>query len=398
MNGIGFSRESKAWALLLVLLLSSHPAPAAQDVIAFEKPIHLPTGHHPQTVLIGDVNHDGKNDILVANSGSSNISVFLGNGKGGFSAAPGSPFPAGPEPNDLTIADFNRDGHPDLAVANHGVKVVTVLLGNGRGVFFPAPGSPFAVPSNPHPHGIVAADFNGDGKVDLAVDSWGENKVLVLFGNGDGTFQTPGVKFGTGAAPYQRLRTADLNEDGHADIVTSNWKGASVSVLLGDGKGGFYLSGGKNIAVSESPFGIAIGDFNGDRHLDIAVIHYSGYATDPSKDGLSILYGDGKGSYTSATKAPLPVCHYPATVVAGDLNGDGIADIVIPNHVDNTITIYLGGKEGLQPAKGSPLVVGHGPQSVAIGDLNGDGKADLVVSEGEENEVLVLFGNKKTSQ
>jgi hypothetical protein len=375
--------------LTCCLLLSLSHADA--EPLSFQRPVHLPTGSHPQTVLICDVNHDGKNDILVANSGSSNLCVFLGDGKGGFAPAPGSPFAAGPEPNDLAIADFNGDGHPDVAVANHGTKVVTILLGNGHGGFSFGPGSPFSVPSNPHPHGIVAADFNGDGKIDLAVDSWGENKVLVMFGNGDGTFQTNGVKFATGEAPYQRLRSADLNEDGHPDLVTSNWKGASVSVLLGDGKGGFSLAGGKNIVVPDSPFGIAIGDFNGDKHLDIAIVHYSGHAEDPSKNDLSILYGDGKGNFTLATKTPLSVGHYPPTVVAGDLNGDGIADLVIPNHIDNTLTIYLGGKDGLQQAKGSPVAVGHGPQCVAIGDLNGDGKADLVVSEADQNDVLILF-------
>ena len=330
-----------------MLALLSLAAQAESATLSFRDPVRLPTGSHPQTVLICDVNHDGKNDILVANSGSSNLCVFLGDGKGGFTPAPGSAFAAGPEPNDLAIADFNGDGHPDVAVANHGNRVVTVLLGNGHGAFSFGPGSPFSVPSNPHPHGIVAADFNGDGKIDLAVDSWGEDKVLVLFGKGDGTFQTSGAKFATGHAPYQRLRAADLNEDGHPDIVTSNWKGASVSVLLGDGKGGFVLAGGKNHPVPEAPFGIAIADFNGDKHLDIAVVHYSGYASDPSKNGLSVLYGDGKGNFTLATPKPLPVGNYPPTVVAGDLNGDGITDLVIPNYLDNTITIYLGGKDGL---------------------------------------------------
>src|SRR5205085_7861549 len=114
--------------------------------------VHLPAGSHPQTVLIADLNHDGNNDILIANNGSSNLSVYLNDGKGSFFAAKGSPFPAGPCPNDLAIDDFNRDGNPDVAIANHGAKLVTVLLGDGKGGFSFAPGSPFKVPSNPHPH------------------------------------------------------------------------------------------------------------------------------------------------------------------------------------------------------------------------------------------------------
>jgi hypothetical protein len=386
-----FSAHRRIWKLLLAIAMSMSEAYAQQAALSFQRPVHLPAGSHPQTVLIADVNHDGNNDLLIANSGSSNLSVYLGDGKGGFAPAQGSPFPAGPSPNDLALGDFNGDGHLDVAVANHGVKLVTVLLGDGRGGFAFAPGSPFGVPSNPHPHGIVAADFNGDGKLDVAVDSWGEDKVLVLFGKGDGGFESPGVKFVVGPAPYERLRTADLNGDGHSDLITSNWKGASVSVLLGDGKGSLALTGGRSIPVPASPFGLAIGDFNGDRRLDIAIVHYSGQATDPGKNGLSVLYGHGDGTFTLAPGSPFSVGHYPPTVVAGDLNGDGIDDIVIPNHRDNTVTIYLGYKDRIRPANGSPLAVGHGPQCAAIGDLNGDGKADLVVSDELDNDVVILY-------
>src|SRR5205085_185770 len=141
-----------------------------------------------------------------------------------------------------------------------------------------APGSPFAVESRPHPHGIVVADFNGDKKSDIAVDSWDENKVLVMVGKGDGTFQLPGTKFDVGKMPYQRLRAADLNGDGNADIVTSNFEGSSVSVLFGDGRGNFTR---KDFPTPPDPFGIAIADLNGDHHPDIAVVHYSGHGTDP---------------------------------------------------------------------------------------------------------------------
>src|SRR5712691_10028429 len=219
-------------------LQSQRTTYASPDSAPF-RAMHLPVGTHPSMLSIADVNRDGNADILVANGGSGNLSIYLGDGKGGFSQASGSPFPAGQNPADITTGDFNGDGNLDVAIANHGVKLVTVLLGNGKGQFSFAPGSPFSVESNPHPHGIAVADFNGDNKLDLAVDSWGENKVLVMFGSGDGTFLTPGVKFGVGKMPYQRLRTADLNQDGNADIITSNFEENSVSVLLGNGKGQF---------------------------------------------------------------------------------------------------------------------------------------------------------------
>src|SRR2546427_7173562 len=128
----------------------------AGDALSFRTPVRLPVGTHPVSVMIGDVNKDGKRDLIVANGGTGNLSIYLGDGKGGFTPAKGSPFPAGPNASDIALGDFNGDGSLDVAIANHGVKLVTVLLGDGKGGFSFAPGSPFTVPSNPHPHGIAA--------------------------------------------------------------------------------------------------------------------------------------------------------------------------------------------------------------------------------------------------
>jgi hypothetical protein len=350
--------------------------------------IHLTAGSHPTMVCGADVNNDHKMDVIAVNNDSKNLSVYLGDGKGNFAQANGSPFAAGNEPNDVGVADFNGDGSVDVAIANHGVKNLTILLGNGRGQFSFAPGSPFNVESKPHPHGVAVADFNGDKKPDLAVDSWEENKVLLLFGKGDGTFQTPGVKFDVGQMPYYRLRTADLNEDGNADIITSNFEAASGSILLGDGHGGFAR---KDFPAPPDPFGVAIADVNGDKHFDIAIVHYSGQGTDPSKNALSVLLGNGRGDFSPAKGSPFVTGNYPATVAAGDLNGDDIADIVIPNNIDGTLTVYLGGRNGITPATYSPLRVGRTPHGVAIADFNQDGKGDIVIAQEDDNEVLVLL-------
>jgi hypothetical protein len=350
--------------------------------------VHLAVGTHPNIVNVADVNKDANLDLLVANGDSANFSVYLGDGKGGFTQAGGSPFATGPEPNDIATADFNGDGNPDVAIPNHGVKSVAVLLGNGKGQFSFAAGAPFAVESRPHPHGIAVADFNGDKKPDIAVDSWGENKVLVLFGKGDGTFQSPGVKFDVGQMPYHRLRAADLNADGNADIVTTNFEGASVSILSGDGRGNFAR---KDFPVPPDPFGIAILDLNGDGHLDIATYHYSGHATDRSKNGVSVLTSDGRGNYLLAKSSPFPTGQYPAAIALGDLNADGIADVAITNYEDGTLTIYLGGRSGITAASYSPIRVGRTPHGIAIADLNHDGKGDIVITEEENNDLLVLL-------
>src|SRR5437667_1655584 len=248
---------------------SDYANDSGQNSSAF-RAIHLSSATHPVMVSVADVSKDGNADILVANNGSGNLSVYLGDGNGGFSQASGSPSSAGQNPTDIATGDFNGDGNLDVAIANHGVKLVTVMLGNGKGQFSFAPGSPFNVESNPHPHGIAVADFNGDKKLDFAVDSWAENKVLIMFGKGDGTFQNPGTKFDVGRWPYERLRTADVNEEGNPDIITSNFTDGTVSVLLGDGQGKFTR---KDFPVPPNPFGIAIADLNGDGHLDIAIAH-----------------------------------------------------------------------------------------------------------------------------
>jgi len=357
--------------------------------------IHLPGAPHPVMPTVADVNGDGSLDLLIAN-GSGSVTIYLGDGKGAFAQANGSPFASGQESNDIATGDFNGDGKLDVAIANHGAKLVSVLLGNGKGQFSNAPGSPFAVDSNPHPHGIAVADFNGDKKPDIAIDSWAENKVLVMFGKGDGTFQIPGVKFDVGKMPYQRLRSAVLSvppasaggPNSVPDIITSNFEASSVSVLLGDGHGKFTR---KDFHVPPDPFGVAIADLNGDGHLDMAIAHYSGQGTDPSKNALSVLYGDGKGNFSLAKGSPFPTGHYPGTLAVSDLNGDGIADIVVPNYEDGTLTVYLGGRNGITLAGYSPLRVGRTPHGVAIADLNRDGKGDIVVSEEEDNDVLVLI-------
>jgi hypothetical protein len=338
--------------------------------------------------LVVDVNRDGNLDIVVANGGSGNVSVYLGDGRGSFTQPQGSPFPAGQHCADIATADFNDDGNLDLAIANHEVKTVTVLLGNGKGQFALATGSSFKVESKPHAHGIAVGDFNGDKKPDLAIDSWAENQVLVLYGRGDGTFQTPGLKFDVGKMPYQRLRTADVDKDGNIDIITSNFESSSVSVLFGDGHGQFTR---RDFPVPPNPFGIAIADVNGDKHPDVVIVHYSGQGTDASKNAMSVLVADGRGNFTLAHGSPFKTGNYPGTVAAGDLNGDGIADIVVPNYEDGTLTVYLGGPNGITPAAYSPIRVGRTPHGVAVADLNHDSKGDIVVAQEEDNEVVVLL-------
>src|SRR5450432_2329216 len=150
--------------------------------------ITIKVGKGPGSVEVADFNKDGFPDMAVANAEDSSVTILQGNGKGKFTEAPGSPFFANRYPNDIVIADFNKDGNPDLGIANTEVSFLTVLLGNGKGQFQQVANSPFIVNSKPHTHGIATGDFNGDGNPDLATDSWGVDSVLAIFGDGKGNF------------------------------------------------------------------------------------------------------------------------------------------------------------------------------------------------------------------
>lgn len=376
---------SLAALLAALLVLKADPGSPGPG-----EPRRFRVGAAPSSVAIADVNRDGKHDLVVVNSGSHDVTVLLGDGKGGFASVAGSPFPAGKNPNDVAVGDFDGDGTLDLALPNHDTHGVTLLLGNGQGGFRPAAGSPFTVASRPHPHGIAAGDFNGDGKLDFAVESWGDNAVEVHQGTGKGDFASPGRRFTVGQMPYQRLRSADVNRDGKPDLLTTNFEGNSVSVLLGDGKGGFVNAPGSPFPAGRSPFCQAIADVNGDGKLDLVIGGFSGHPEDPSADGVSVLLGNGAGAFQLLAGSPFAAGRTPVAVAVGDLNGDGIPEIAAANMSGDTVTILKRGPKGSY--RTTATIPASGAEGVAIGDLNHDGKGDLVIAALKSNEVLVVLG------
>jgi hypothetical protein len=350
----------------------------------------IKVGTAPSAVELADFNRDGKLDAAVANSESDNVTILLGDGQGGFKPSPGSPFPAGNDPNDLAIGDVNNDGNVDLAFANHDTTYLTVLVGDGKGGFKPASGSPFTVQSKPHPHGIAMADFNGDGWADLATDDWQNNRITVVFNDGKGGFISPGNSFPVGKMPYQKLRAADLNKDGKTDIVTTNFEGGNVTVLLGDGKGGFKEAPGSPFDSNKQPFAIAIGDLNGDGNPDLAIGHYSGHITDTSGDRMTILLGVGDGTFRQAWSQLVPG-KAPTRVAIGDVNGDKIADVVFEDYGNNSVTVVLGSRNNFNAVPGWTTGVGRLPSGVAIGDLNADGRGDIVTANYDDNDISIIL-------
>ena len=295
----------------------------------------------PSSVAVGDFNGDGIPDLVVANSVNGTLTVLLGNGTGGFTEAAGNPFAAGSDPSfGVVVGDFNGDGNQDLAaVGFSNTNNVTVLLGNGSGGFAAAPGSPFALGTYAYGIGafsMVTGDFNGDGIQDLATANEFTNNVTVLLGNGSGGFTAAaGSPITVGNQPTS-LAAGDFNGDGVADLAVVAQNG-SATILLGSRTGELKGASGSPFTVGLYASAVAVGDFNGDGKADLAVVDQG--AVDGS---VTILLGNGAGGFEAASGSPFTTGAGPVSVVVGDFNGDGRLDLAAVNNDSNNITVLLG--------------------------------------------------------
>jgi hypothetical protein len=276
-------------------------------------------------------------------------------------------------PQDVAAADFNGDGKVDLAVAT-GNNSVSILLGVGDGTFqthveYPVPG---------HPSSIVTGDFNGDGKADIATVDPYQSEISILLGNGDGTFQAH-QEYLTGTHPVA-MATADLNGDGKLDLVIVDLNDNKVAVLLGNGDGTFKAH--VDYATGNGPSGVAIGDFNSDGKLDLAVANNT-------DNTVAILLGNGDGSFQGPIA--FPTATLPNSVVTGDFNADGKLDLAVGTS-NKAVSILLGNGDGtFQNHK--EYTIGANAVVVATADISGDGKLDLVTANYNDNTVSTLLGN-----
>ena len=345
----------------------------------------FPAGLNPGSLVQGDFNGDGKLDLAIANENGNDVTLLLGNGTGGFTAAAGSPFAVGLVPQSLATGDFNGDGKLDLAITNSDVNSVTVLLGNGAGGFTPALGSPF--PVGTWPHTVAVADYNGDGKLDLAIANTNSNNITILLGNGAGGF-TPaaGSPIAVGSKP-QSVVTGDFNGDGKPDLAVANFASNNVTVLLGSGTGGFTVASGSPISVGTAPVSMVVGDFNLDNKLDLAVANQN-------SNNVTVLKGNGSGGFTPVSGSPFATGTVPASIVMADFNADGKPDLAIANAGTNNVTVLLGSGTGtFTGATGSPYGVGTFPVGVTVGNFNGDGRPDLATANALGNNVSVLLNS-----
>ncbi len=338
----------------------------------FASPVVYQTGgNQPWSIVTADFNGDGHLDLAVGQT--SQLTVLLGKGDGTFTLAPTQP--TGLRAYFVVTGDFNRDGKADLATTDAIAGTVHVLYGNGDGSFRVGK----AVTATSSALGLAAADFNGDKRLDLVVA--GSDAVAVLLAEGNGTFSSPE------SYPVQKLNgpvsVGDLNGDSHPDIVTTGVNGIAVLLGTGDGKFNVLPQFGSDAADR-----IAIGDWNGDGLMDLA-------APLSSTAGLVQIYiGKGDGTFTSG--AAIPVGSAPYWVIAAHINEGKALDLVSANIVGNTVSVLLGHGDGTFGNK--PLSLGSGASGaswIVAGDVNGDGLVDLVTSNATTNNVSVLLGQGK---
>ncbi|MCM3906180.1 MAG: FG-GAP-like repeat-containing protein [Pyrinomonadaceae bacterium] len=286
-------------------------------------------------------------------------------------------YPVGSHPYAASLSDFNGDGKLDLAVANNSSNDVSVLLGNGDSAF----GTKTDYTVGAGAYGIVVTDLNGDGKLDIATANTFSltANVSILLGNGNGTFQSKVDYPFQGAAQPNSISSADFNGDGKSDLVAVNGSGATVFLGSGDGTLGSPANyGSSNFATS-----VAVGDFNGDGKLDLGVSSYG-------ISGLvSVMLGNGNGTFLAPVDYPAGPS--PFAIAAADFNADGKLDLATANIQVSSISVLLGNGNGtFQPA--ANYFAGGSPYGIAVADFNSDGKSD-VLSAGNGGGLNILKGN-----
>lgn len=385
--------------LLLGLLLSSCEAGKAtvdtqERLFAAAPGTPIAVGCGPGGVVAGDLNNDGKPDLVISCGEERKLTVLLNTGRREEQFRVANSIPLPDPPGDIALGDVNGNNTLDLAIASHDSYGVVLMTGDGRGGFALAPNSPIVMKAGrqPHTHGLAFGDINGDRKLDLITVNNSDNDVSIAFGDGRGNFTRAPNTFPVGPSPYPSA-LGDVNNDGRLDIVaTATATGPrraqqlsnsfALTLLLNDGRGGFR--GSELRLRTGQPWFAEFGDLNGDRRLDLVVTHHD-------QSALTVLLGDGAGRFSEASSSPFDWGRNAFQVALADVNRDGRLDALAAS--GEGVRIMLGdGRGSFSPAPGSPFQTGRGIWRLALVDVNSDNKLDIVTTNSESRSVGILLG------
>jgi hypothetical protein len=361
--------------LFVLILFSFH----LKGQVCFTPFVSYTAGTSSSAIVTGDYNGDSILDLALANVISNNVSILLGNGTGGFGIP--TNFSVATGPISICTADFNGDNKLDLVTANNSSNNISIILGNGMGSFGSA--TNFTVGSQPT--SIIEKDFDNNGTVDIAVSN--NNGVSILMGNGLGGFSSPSNFIANVSSPPDNVLSADFNGDSFLDLVTANGAANNISILLGNGTGGFSAATSFTVASGTStPSEICVADFNGDGKTDVATSNYSLF-------NVSVLLGTGTGNFSAPTTYPVGNPN-PRGLTSADFDGDGNADIAVANEPPGKAYVLLGNGSGIfGTAIGYSAGLNSTPRKVVAKDFNGDSKIDICLLSGQNPSGAIVLLN-----
>ena len=387
-----------AWSMVAAMVLYAQPGSSQEQVLTpltGVEELLTPLVGIPGNINAPDLNGDGKADIVAAMFGTDWLSIRLNNGDGTF--GPFRRYRVGLKPSFIAVGDLNGDGKLDIAVSNAGSADVSILLGNGDGTMQAAKNYPISealkgpLPTSNGTFSLVVDDFDHDGKLDVVTANSISNDVSFLRGNGDGTFQAAKTypiagPNSVGVIPFA-LSSADFDGDGNLDLVSGGV--VSVTILKGDGKGGFTAIGSNLVGFDIACTNVA--DLDGDGILDIA-------ATGTGTLNVKILLGNGDGTFRDGDNLS-SLGFGPQCFSIADLNADGMPDIAVVNSGsvygsgDLAILLGSGGGHFAGSLATTTYAVNFLPWATAVRDFDGDGKADVAAVNTFPPSVSVLRGN-----
>jgi hypothetical protein len=338
----------------------------------------------PVSVAVDDLNSDGWLDFVVANGDSDNVGVFLGLGNGTFSHRTTYSTGRNSYPVYIVVADLNKDTHLDIIVCNFFKNTIGIFLGFGNGTF--SGQTTYPTGKDSRPIAIAIDDFNNDSWLDFVVVNYGSNNIDIFLGYDDGTFRSV-ITYSTGSDSLtSSVAVGDFNNDNRLDIVVTNPGTGTLGVFIGCGNGTFSDIVTYSIGSLSAPASVVVGDFNNDDRLDVAAANFA-------TDNISVLFGNGNGTFTNQTNFSTGSGSQPNFLTIGDFNNDNQLDIVIANSGSNSFGVLLGFVNGTFFSQLNYFLGdGSQPTFIAVGDFNNDSRLDIIVANSGTNNVGVFLG------